>query len=150
MDWAFWRRYLGWVLLGNLAWESLQLPLYAVWQQPLRERVFAVAHCTVGDVLIAAAALLAALVISGNGRWPMARFGRVAALATVFGATYTVFSEWLNVVVRQSWAYSELMPRLPPLGTGLAPVLQWLVVPPVALWAMRLTLDRAPGSKVEP
>ncbi len=53
------------------------------------------------------------------------------------GLAYTVFSEWLNVNVRRSWAYSDLMLILPPFGTGLSPVLQWLVVPFVALWAVQ-------------
>ena len=50
------------------------------------------------------------------------------------GLAYTVFSERLNIEVRRSWAYSDLMPVLPPVGTGLAPLLQWLVVPAAALW----------------
>ena len=53
------------------------------------------------------------------------------------GLAYTVFSEWLNVEVRRSWAYSDLMPVLPPLGTGLSPVLQWVVIPSAALWMAR-------------
>jgi hypothetical protein len=49
---------------------------------------------------------------------------------------YTVYSEYMNTVVRQSWAYTEWMPRLPWLGTGLAPLAQWFVIPPLALlWA---------------
>ncbi len=45
---------------------------------------------------------------------------------------YTLFREWFNVTVRGSWTYAPAMPRLPPLGTGLAPLLQWLAVPSVA------------------
>jgi len=37
------------------------------------------------------------------------------------------------MTVRQSWAYSPLMPVLPVTGTGLAPLLQWIVVPSTAL-----------------
>ena len=32
---------------------------------------------------------------------------------------YTVYSEWLNVNVRRSWAYSDLMPTVPIIGTGV-------------------------------
>ena len=46
-------------------------------------------------------------------------------------------AEWLDVEVRRSWAYSDLMPVLPPLGTGLSPVLQWVVIPSAALWMAR-------------
>ena len=46
-------RYLTVVALGNLAWEIMQLPLYTIWASGTwRELVFAVVHCTLGDVLI--------------------------------------------------------------------------------------------------
>jgi hypothetical protein len=38
-------------------------------------------------------------------------------------------SEWVNVDLRSAWGYAETMPRLPWIGTGLAPVLQWLILP---------------------
>jgi hypothetical protein len=45
------RRYLLTMVLGNLAWEALQLPLYSLWQSgTTREIAFAVLHCTLGDV----------------------------------------------------------------------------------------------------
>ena len=45
-----------------------------------------------------------------------------------------MFSEWLNVVVRASWAYSEWMPVIALAGQkfGLSPLLQWIVVPAAA------------------
>ena len=49
------------------------------------------------------------------------------------GVAYPIYSEWLNMTVRQSWAYSSLMPVLPVTGTGLAPLLQWIVVPSTVL-----------------
>jgi len=64
--------------------------------------------------------------------------GAVAVLTLVIGFTYTVFSEWLNTEVRGSWAYADIMPVLPVIGTGLTPLLQWIVVPIFALrWARR-------------
>jgi hypothetical protein len=70
-------------------------------------------------------------------RWPHASFGRVAVVAGVGGLAYTVFSEWLNTEIRGSWAYSTWMPVLPVIGTGLAPFLQWIIVPWVAFWWVR-------------
>jgi hypothetical protein len=57
----------------------------------------------------------------------------------VFGIGYTVFSEWLNVVIRAAWAYSEWMPVIPLFGhkIGLSPLLQWIVVPAVAFKIVR-------------
>jgi len=46
---------------------------------------------------------------------------------------YTIFSEWMNTVWRESWAYSAWMPLVPILGTGLSPLAQWVVIPAAAL-----------------
>jgi len=54
-------------------------------------------------------------------------------LTVMVGVAYTIYSEWLNTTIRQGWAYSPMMPVLPPLGTGLSPLLQWLIVPSLAL-----------------
>ena len=128
------RRYFVSIAVGNLVWELAQLPLYTLWDTgTLAQRAFAIAHCTAGDLLIAAVALMLALLIAGDARWPAAGFVRVACVAVCAGAGYTVYSEWLNVVVRHNWAYSAAMPVVPFIGTGLAPLLQWLVVPVAAL-----------------
>ncbi|MBR0682914.1 hypothetical protein GXW74_20650 [Roseomonas eburnea] len=81
-----------------------------------------------------------ALVLAGTPQWPDHAHGRVLALTVVIGLGYTVYSEWLNVEVRGSWAYADAMPRLPMLGTGLAPVLQWALLPPLAMIAARRAL----------
>lgn len=52
----------------------------------------------------------------------------------LLGVGYTIFSEWLNIIIRQSWAYSDLMPIVTIRGfaVGLSPVFQWIFVPFVA------------------
>lgn len=133
------RRYLAFVALANLAWEVAHLPLYTIWQEGSPQEIaFAVAHCTLGDILIVTNALVLALVLCGSREWPEQSFARVATTTIIFGVCYTLFSEWLNVEVRRSWAYSDLMPVLPILGTGLSPLAQWIVIPLVAFrWAHR-------------
>jgi hypothetical protein len=129
------RAYLGATAVGNLVWETLHLPLYTIWTtETAREQAFAVVHCTLGDLLIALSALTLALVVVGDPDWPRRRFQRIAFLAVIFGLAYTLFSEWLNVVVRASWAYSDHMPVLSLFGLtiGLSPLLQWIVVPAAA------------------
>ena len=114
-----------------------QLPLYTIWSTGTRlEILFAVIHCTAGDLLITASALALAALVAKIERWPF--FGkRMMLTAILLGLCYTVFSEWLNTQVRQSWSYTEAMPLLPPLGTGLIPFLQWLIVPGIALAYVR-------------
>ena len=129
-------RYAAASAAGNLLWEAFQLPLYTLWRTASPFYLaFATLHCWLGDLVIAAVSLRLAIVIAGRA-WPSHGYARVAAAALCFGFAYMVFSEWLNVAVRASWTYKAVMPRLPPLGTGLSPLLQWIVVPLIAFaWA---------------
>jgi hypothetical protein len=138
-DWlAAFRRHLAVSAVGNFAWEVAQMPLYTLWRTGTRNEIaFAALHCTLGDVLIAACSLVAALLFLGRSEWPQRRFAPVAIAAVAIGLGYTVYSEAANLA-RGAWAYSELMPTLPWLGTGLAPVAQWLLIPTASLaWACR-------------
>ena len=138
-DWiAALRIYLGAVVLGNLVWELAQLPLYAIWQTATaRALVVALLHCMGGDILIALTSLMLALVLAGNVAWPGCHFRRVATLMVLFGFSYTIFSEWLNVTVRHTWAYADRMPIIPVLGVGVSPLVQWLVIPLAAILLAR-------------
>lgn len=132
------RRYIGFVAAANLIWEVLHLPLYTLWaKEEIKDLAFAAVHCTGGDVLIALSSLVLALFIVGDSRWPSDRFGPVVVLTILFGLAYMLFSEWLNVTVRQSWAYADGMPVLPILKVGLSPVLQWIAIPLAAFWWAR-------------
>ena len=111
------RRYFLFVALANLAWEVAHLPLYTIWwESGFRANTFAVVHCTGGDLLIATASLVLALLCFAKASWPDESYIQVAAAAVAFGVGYTVFSEWLNTEVRSSWAYTDRMPVVPFLG----------------------------------
>jgi hypothetical protein len=130
------RRYFAVIIPANLVWEFAHMPLYSIWTtDDWKEIIFAAVHCTGGDILIAMCALMLALVLTGKG-WPYipATQRSVRVLAVSFGLGYTLFSEWLNIVIRETWAYSDLMPIIPILDAGLSPVLQWIVIPLVAFW----------------
>ena len=132
------RLYLSFTVVANLVWDVAQLPLYTLWRTgSVREIAIAVAHCTAGDLVIAASAVLMALALAGHRDWPLRRFQPVMALTLAIGLAYTGYSEWLNTAVRRSWAYSELMPIVPVLNLGLSPLLQWVVIPMAALAAAR-------------
>jgi hypothetical protein len=132
------RRYLPLVAAANLAWETAQLPFCTLWGDgPPGGIAFAVLHCAAGDVLIAGAALGVALLFLGDPGWSGIGFARVLMAATAVGLGYTVWSEWFNTAVRASWAYAEIMPVLPPFGTGVPPFLQWLLLPPLCLLLAR-------------
>jgi hypothetical protein len=129
--------YLAWLGALSLAWELAHLPLYTIWSEASSGYMaYAVLHCTVGDVLIGSSALALALIAGRERSLRHWRWRRIGVAAAVLAASYTVFSEWLNVYVLQSWAYSERMPVIQVAGLrlGMSPILQWLVIPPVALY----------------
>lgn len=127
-------RYLAIAMIANLGWEVLQLPLYTIWRTGTSgELAYAIIHCTAGDAILLSVTLSLALLLAGDGAWPWRGYGRVAVMATALGIASTIFSEWLNVEVLRNWSYAPEMLRLPLLGTGLSPLLQWVIIPPAAL-----------------
>ena len=134
------------VLFGalNLLWEIAQLPLYNIWYEASSgEIAFAVLHCTVGDVLIGINSVIVALLLAAalyrSVRPPVWAIGLIFVL---IATAYTIYSEWLNVFMRKSWSYSELMPTIPPLETGLSPLLQWIILPVVTMSFVELRRNR--------
>lgn len=149
-DWVrMLRRYFLYSAAGHLAWEIGHTPLYTIWLEgTCGEIAFAILHCTGGDLLIAMSTLLLALFLVGTANWPQQRRRGVLAAAIAFGIAYTIFSEWLNIVVRAAWAYRDIMPVVPILDTGLTPLVQWIVVPTLAyVAALRLSFKRHPDAE---
>lgn len=137
------RSYLLSVTLLHAGWEILQLPLYTIWSSGNgRDIIFAVLHCTAGDAMIATFSLVLSLLVGGAEEWPYSRFNAIALLATLFGVGYTVYSEWHNTTVTQSWSYTSAMPTI--FGIGLAPVAQWIVIPVVVFWRLHRRLAASP------
>lgn len=124
-------------LLPNLLWEVGQLPLYTLINEPNPARLaYAVVHCTLGDVAIAAISYALTSAMLGDTHWPAQHPWRGVAIVTALGLAFTVFSEWHNVYQAGAWAYSPSMPLI--AGIGLSPLLQWLLLPAVTLVPMRL------------
>src|SRR3546814_8106405 len=102
------------------------MPLYTLWETGTASAIgFAALHCTGGDILIALASVMLALFLAGRPAWPRSDSRRVIVITVILGLSYTLFSEWLNIEIRQCWAYREAMPVIPLVGTGFSPVLQW-------------------------
>jgi len=139
------RIYIATTVVSHAIWEIIQLPLYTIWSTGTpREIMFAIVHCTAGDFLIAALSLVAALLLLGGNAWPNARFIPVMIATLSLSLSYTIYSEWANTVLHQTWAYSNLMPKLPPFSTGLSPLLQWIIVPSLGFAAISYFLRTSP------
>ncbi len=115
----------------------------------MREIMFAVVHCAGGDLLISTFSLVAALLMFGDRAWPRERFIPVMIVTLFMGLSYTVYSEWMNTVVRQTWTYSHLMPKVPILGTGLSPFLQWIIVPALGFTVISHLLLRSRANSIK-
>ena len=123
-------------LLLNLLWEIAHVPLYTISRDADFSGIAAaVLHCTAGDGLIALANFVLAGLVLREANWPVVRPVAGAAIAASLAFAFTIYSEWRNVYETGAWAYLPAMPLV--YGIGLTPMLQWLVIPPVATYLLR-------------
>jgi hypothetical protein len=133
-------RYLPWLFVLSLAWEAVHVRLYTLWHEADPAYiVLSVVHCTFGDLLIGAASLGLALIMVRAGALPAWPWRTIALVTTLIGVAYTIFSEWMNITLLRSWAYSEGMPtmRLGSFEVGWTPLAQWLLLPSLILYLGR-------------
>lgn len=111
------------------------MPLYPLWKlEPYREILFFGIRGTVGDITIGSSALLVSLLFFGKTDRPRERFF-VGALTTVSpGLAYSVWRQWYNIYILESWAHSRWMSIESGIGIGLSPLARWAVIPTLCLW----------------
>lgn len=121
--------------LLNVPWEFLQVPLYlGMPSMPHWAAVKACMQAAAGDAVIGLVAYGVVALWQRRRGW-LWRYGHRECTAFVLTALMiTVGLEWHATVIAQRWSYAPMMPTLPWLGTGLTPLLQWLVLPPLILW----------------
>lgn len=125
----------------SLLWEIAQFPLYTVWHQnDWGYILYGLAHCTLGDVLILLAIYELVALLNSDRHWVEEGHSVLinGLIFTLVGVGYTIFSEITNVRIKGTWGYTDLMPIIPFFRIGGMPFLQWLLIPPVLLWLMRL------------
>lgn len=124
--------------LFHFSWEILQTPLFA--RMPVMSHWQATLVClkaTFGDIGIALAAFSAGALLDRNVAWFLQPSAGAFVAYMAMGVLFTTVFEWHAVYWANRWAYSNLMPVVPLLGIGASPLLQWLVIPPVALNLLR-------------
>ena len=125
-------------LLLNLAWEIWQVPFFhGMAAQPHWLGVKACTQATFGDAGIALAAFWVTALIARSRTWILRPSRPDIAIFVGVGLVATIAFETLATGALERWAYSDAMPRLPVVGTGLLPVIQWLVIPPLVVWFVR-------------
>ncbi len=136
----------------NFFWEMVQSPLYGdVYQKTYMEILMSRLHCTLGDVLILLGAYWIIAWVVKDRYW-VANFRTLHVMGfMLLGLGYTIVSEWINVDIRSAWGYGATMPRVPLVGIGLAPFIQWILLPPlIAGVTRRLALGRVISEERKP
>ena len=128
--------------LLNLAWEMWQVPFFlGMADAPHWQGVKACTRATAGDAAIALAAFWVAAALARNRHWILTPRKRDLAAFIGTGLIVTIVLESLATEVLGRWTYAEAMPRLPIIGTGLLPLLQWLLIPPLVIWFARRQIN---------
>ncbi len=123
----------------HLLWEIAQFPLYTVWHEGTWSYIlYGLAHCTLGDLLILFVAYEIVAVLAGSRYWAYHSRPVYVLFFTLMGVAYTVWSETVNVRIKGTWGYTDLMPLVPGIEIGGMPLLQWLLIPPLLVWFMRI------------
>lgn len=124
--------------LLHFVWEFVQVPTYAgMAEMPHWEGVKLCMSATFGDVGFALTAFWVASVAARSRDWILRPTRVPSVIFVAVGIVLTVGFEHYYTTISLRWTYSDLMPLVPPLGTGLSPLLQWLVIPLLVIWLTR-------------
>lgn len=128
--------------LLNFLWEVQQMPFF---QLPVDlscwERIINCTFATVGDVGISLTAFWTVAVLSKSRQWLLQPRWRQIDTFILVGVVITVIFEALATGVLNRWEYADIMPTLPLLGTGVLPLLQWVLIPPLIVWFVKRQLS---------
>lgn len=127
--------------LLNYPWEFLQVPFFeAMAAAPHWDAVRFCTRATLGDAGIALIAFWAVAAWVRSRAWILEPNTKHVVGFVAVGLAITVAFEWLATEILGRWAYAERMPTLPLLGTGILPLAQWIILPPIIAWFVRRQL----------
>ena len=124
--------------LLNFIWEVWQVPLFQGMDELTHFE--ATLHCTLaalGDVVILLIAFWSIALTARSRRWIIHPRAIQFIGFIAIGIVITVGFEAIAIHVLNRWQYAAAMPTLPILGTGITPILQWLIIPPIIVSMMR-------------
>ena len=122
----------------HFVWEFVQVPTYTGMAEMAHwEAIKLCMSASFGDVGFALTAFWIASLAARRRNWILRPTRFPAAIFVAVGIGLTVGFEYYYTNISLRWTYSDLMPLVPPFGTGLSPLLQWLVVPLLVVWLTR-------------
>lgn len=118
--------------LLNFVWEIWQAPLFKSMDSLTHFE--ATLHCTLaalGDVVILLIVFWIIALAVRSRHWII--YPKIIPVIgfIAIGIVFTVVIEAIAIHILNRWQYAAEMPTLPILGTGIAPILQWLIIPPI-------------------
>lgn len=127
--------------LLNFVWEMWVVPFYAaIGEMRHAEAILVCTQAAFGDVVILLLAFWGASVAAGSRGWILKPGWLTLIIYVGIGVAITILMEFLATEVWDRWSYAEGAPVLPLLGTGLAPLVQWVLLPVLVLGLARYHL----------
>jgi hypothetical protein len=124
--------------LLHFVWEFIQAPTYAgMVEMNHWDGIKLCTAATFGDVGFALTAFWVTSLVARSRRWIFEPSALQLLVFLGVGIALTVGFEYYYTTISLRWTYSDLMPRVPPFGTGLSPLLQWIVIPLLVVWFVR-------------
>ena len=120
-------------------WEMAQVPFFSDMPDASHWEVIGLCtRATVGDANIAFGAYVLVALFTKDWFW-IKKLWRLSTLSVYFavGLIVTIIFEYWATGTGQRWNYSDLMPRMPLLGTGALPLAQWVVIPVILIYAVK-------------
>ncbi len=127
--------------LINFVWEMLQMPLFSYPSNASLVQInLACLQASAGDAVMIVIAFWIVAILQKDRRWILHPSVGSLALFLLPGILMTVVFEAMATGPLHRWTYAEAMPILPGLGTGIAPLAQWLILPQVVAWVVKRQL----------
>jgi len=131
--------------LLNFVWEMWQIPFYEGGLSVAHvTAIVACTRATLGDVVIALCAFGTAAAIRRSRDWILNPRLRDWGVYLTIGLLITIALEYIGVEILGRWSYTAHMPRMPGLGTGLLPIVQWIMIPGLGV---PLAARQLPGAR---
>lgn len=126
--------------LLNFMWEVAQGFLYEGYEYDWQHISFC-ALASVADMLMVFVLLFGFALIYKDIFWITRLKATRVGWLMIVGFIGAIVAE-MAYTSRGSWAYTEYMPLLPWVNAGLAPVLQFTLLPSIIFWASDKLLER--------
>jgi hypothetical protein len=130
--------------LMNFFWEVQQMPFFRLpLELSCQGRILNCTVATIGDVGIALLGFWTVGAIYRSRHWLNCPRWQQVGIFVGVGIIITIIFEALATGVLNQWEYASFMPTLPWLGTGVLPILQWTLIPPIVIWFAKRQLASA-------